>query len=109
VPDAWRANTPEGLADRLRATKAAGLLPLFPFGSDFDATEQRLLPALMWLKSRVGDARRWPSLIGALVAPGGRAEDAELLARLGLATPASIGERVLARLVRGAIERSRTP
>ncbi|HEU4664075.1 MAG TPA: acetyl-CoA hydrolase/transferase C-terminal domain-containing protein [Dokdonella sp.] len=107
VPDAWRANTPEGLADRLSATKAAGLLPLFPFGSDFDATEQRLLPALMWLKARVGDARRWPSLVGALLAPGGRAEDAELLARLGLARPASAGERVLARLVRGAIERSR--
>jgi len=107
VPDAWRANTPDALADRLRATKAAGLLPAFPFGSDFDATELRVLPALLWLKARVGDPRRWPSLVAALLAPGGRTEDAELLARLGLARPASIGERVLARLVRGAVERSR--
>jgi len=107
VPDAWRANTPEALAERLRAAKAAGLLPAFPFGSDFDATELRVLPALLWLKARVGDPRRWPSLVAALLAPGGRADDAELLARLGLARPASIGERVLARLVRGAIERSR--
>ena len=107
VPDAWRANTPEALAERLRAAKAAGLLPAFPFGSDFDATELRVLPALLWLKARVGDPRRWPSLVAALLAPGGRADDAELLARLGLARPASIGERVLARLMRGAIERSR--
>ncbi|MGN6519324.1 MAG: acetyl-CoA hydrolase/transferase C-terminal domain-containing protein [Dokdonella sp.] len=107
VPDAWRSNTPEALAERLRVTKAAGLLPAFPFGTDFDATEQRLLPALLWFKSRVGDPRRWPSLVAALFAPRGRTDDIDLLARLDLAHPASIRERVLARLVRGAIARSR--
>jgi acyl-CoA hydrolase len=107
VPDAWRANTPEALAGRLRATKAAGLLPTFPFGSDFDDIERRVLPALMWLKTRAGDPRRWPSLVTALLAPRGRADDAPLLERLALARPASVRERVLARLVRGAIARSR--
>ena len=106
VPDAWRANTPEALAERLRPQVAAGLLPTFPFGSDFDATERRILPALLWLKAHIGEPRRWPALLGALLAPGGRAEDAPLLARLALAQPQSLGERVLARLVRGAIVRA---
>jgi acyl-CoA hydrolase len=106
VPDAWRANTPEALAERLRPQVAAGLQPTFPFGSDFDATERRILPALLWLKAHVGEPRRWPALLGALLAPGGRAEDASLLARLALAQPQSFGERVLARLVRGAIARA---
>ena len=107
MPDAWRANTPAALAERLRPQVAAGLLPTFPFGSDFDATERRVLPALLWLKSHVADPRRWPALLGALLAPGGRTDDAApLLARLALAQPQSFGERVLARLVRGAIARA---
>ncbi|WP_395684127.1 acetyl-CoA hydrolase/transferase C-terminal domain-containing protein [Dokdonella sp.] len=107
VPDAWRANTPEALAERLRPQVSAGLLPTFPFGSDFDATERRILPALLWLKAHVAEPRRWPALLGALLAPGGRAEDTPLLARLALAQPQSVGERVLARLVRGAIARAK--
>ena len=106
MPDAWRANTPAALAERLRPQVSAGLLPTFPFGSDFDATERRILPALLWLKAHIGEPRRWPALLGALLAPGGRAEDAPLLARLALAQPQSVGERMLARLVRGAIARA---
>jgi acyl-CoA hydrolase len=109
VPDAWRANTPEALAERLRPQVNAGLLPTFPFGSDFDATERRILPALLWLKAHIAEPRRWPALLGALLAPGGRAEDAPLLARLALAQPQSFGERALARLVRGAIARAGAP
>jgi acyl-CoA hydrolase len=109
VPEAWRSNTPEALTARLRPQVSAGLLPTFPFGSDFDATERRILPALLWLKAHVGEPRHWPALLGALLAPGGRAEDAPLLARLSLAQPQSVGERVLARLVRGAIARAGAP
>ena len=105
VPDAWRANTPEGLADRLRAQKAAGLFPTFPFGSDFDDTERRVLPALMWLKARVGSPKRWPQLLGALLAPGDADADA-VLARLSLDRPRSLQERIMARLVRGASVRA---
>ena len=107
VPDAWRSNTPEALNDRLRPQVTAGLLPTFPFGSDFDATERRILPALLWLKAHIGEPRRWPALLGALLALGGRAEGTPFLARLALAQPQSVGERVMARLVRGAIVRAK--
>jgi acyl-CoA hydrolase len=106
VPEAWRNNTPEALAAGLRNQVGAGLFPSFPFGSDFDATERGVLPALLWLKSHVGEPRRWPALLGALIAPG-NGDVAASLARLDLGQPRSFGERILARLVRGALVRTR--
>lgn len=107
VPDAWRANTPDGLASRLDASLRAGLLPRFPFGSDFDATELRLIPALTWLKSHVASPRRWLALLGALIAPGDASGAAAGLERLGLQTPSGLRERMFARLVRAALARTR--
>ena len=45
LPNAARDNTPDALAQALKPAAEAGLLPQFPFGTDFTATEQRLLPA----------------------------------------------------------------
>ena len=104
VPDAWRANTPQQLRAALAAARRAGLFPAFPLGSDFDASEQRLLPALAWMQGQSARGLRgWPALAGALLAPG-RAIDAEAaLARMRLAAPRGLGERLLARLLRGAL------
>jgi hypothetical protein len=107
VPDAWRANTPAGLAERMRDAKARGLFPPFPFGSDFTEIEQYLLPALLWLKKSTSDWRRWPTVLSALIAPGTNNDAAApALERLGLSQPANVAERLLARLVRGALARS---
>ena len=70
------------------------------------AVEQRLLPALLWLKKSTADWRRWPSVLGALIAPGSSSDMDAPLERLGLSTPGSLGERLLARLVRGALSRT---
>src|SRR6266550_3291838 len=51
LPAACRDNTPERIARALGPARAQGLLPPFPFGSDFTVTEQRLLPALQLLRS----------------------------------------------------------
>jgi hypothetical protein len=107
VPAAWRRNSPQRLAGNLASFATRGILPTFPFGSDFNAVELRVLPALLWLKQRVGKPGRWPQLLGALAAPGTHADVAACLERLGLARPHSLGERALARLVRGAVVRSR--
>ena len=106
VRDAWRRNTPADLAERMRPFLAKGLFQQFPFGSDFTAVEQRLLPALLWLKKSTADWRRWPSVLGALIAPGSSSDMDAPLERLGLSTPGSLGERLLARLVRGALSRT---
>lgn len=106
VPEAWRTNTPEALRAKLRPFAARGLLPAFPFGSDFDAVERRLLPALLWLKAAT-TPRKWPMLLGAALAPGGGSDTAPALSRLGFARD-GMGwrERLMARLVRAALART---
>jgi acyl-CoA hydrolase len=106
VPDAWRRNTPQDLAARMKPFVSRGLFPTFPFGSDFTAIERRLLPALLWLRKTTADWRRWPAVLGALVSPGRADQANEVLERLGLADPAGFAERVTARLVRGALARA---
>jgi acyl-CoA hydrolase len=107
VPDAWRRNTPADLAARMRPFAAQGLFPLFPFGSEFTAIERRLLPALLWLKKSTGQWRRWPAVIAALLAPGTSADADACLERLELTgSSRNLGERLLARLVRGALART---
>jgi hypothetical protein len=65
------------------------------------------LPALRWLKKTTGDFRRWPAVLAALLAPGAAPDADACLQRLALAgSSPSLGERLLARLVRGALART---
>lgn len=102
IPDAARANLPERISDALAPARARGLLSSFPFGTDFTATEQRLMPALQRLKtvaaSPLAAARLALSGLGAA-----GAEDAESLARLGLDAPTGLQDRFYRALVLGAL------
>ncbi len=91
VPERARANTEERLAQHLAPLDRRGLLPLFPLGTDFDADEQRLVAALLWLKKNF-------SILGL---PGARPrpQDLPALARMGLAEPRGLRERLLRRVV----------
>ena len=100
LPKSARGNLPEAIERGLRPAADAGLLPAFPFGTDFTDVEQRLLPALAKLKSAP------PPELAALLLRGviSRSQkDGECLARLGLAQPKSASERLYAALVRGAL------
>jgi acyl-CoA hydrolase len=102
IPAARRQNTPEAVARALQPAKDAGLAPTFPFGTDFDAVEQSLMPVLQSLEAaQAAPAELARLLLGGL---GGRASpvaDAGLR-RMGLAAPKSIKDRAYAALVRGA-------
>ncbi len=106
IPEAWRKHRPEYLREAMQPLQAKGLFGLFPFGSDFDATEQRLLPALGWLKNATPTWRgRW-QLLRALAKPGAPVPDeAALLARMGLAQPRTLSERLQQRLMQAALRR----
>jgi hypothetical protein len=99
VPERALVNTPQALAERLTPLGRQGLLPAFPLGTDFNAEEQRLVPALGWLKENAshwrGRAAIAAGLLSAQAAPG----DAPTLARMGLAAPHGLRERLLRRLV----------
>ncbi|HQV73835.1 MAG TPA: acetyl-CoA hydrolase/transferase C-terminal domain-containing protein, partial [Dokdonella sp.] len=105
IPAAWAANTAAQLQARLKPARDQGLLLDYPFGSDFNDIELRLLGGLGWLKAAMAKASGWHRIAATVIAPGAR--DGELLARMGLARPTSLKERLLARMLTGALNRTR--
>jgi hypothetical protein len=107
IPIAYRDNLPERIAGALKPARDAGLLPSFPFGSDFTDVEQRLIPALELLQ----DARHAPQHLPGLLWQGlthrPDQADGECLARLGLDRPATWSERAYRALVSAALIRGR--
>ena len=107
IAGAYRDNRPERITAALKPAREAGLLPTFPFGSDFTEVEQRLIPALQVLQ----DAQRTPRRLAGLLWQGfvgsPDASDRECLARLGLDKAATWQERVYRALVSAALARSR--
>ncbi|TXH24852.1 MAG: acetyl-CoA hydrolase [Elusimicrobia bacterium] len=101
IPEAWKRNTREDLGMRLAPFRVRGLLPAYPFGSDFSALELRLLQALGTLKRSISSPRHWPRIVLALLGAG--VQDAEALARMGLSRPRGLRERILARLLGGML------
>jgi Acetyl-CoA hydrolase/transferase C-terminal domain len=103
IPGAYRENYPERIADALRPARLAGLLPSFPFGSDFTDVEQRLIPALQFLQ----EVQRTPRHLPALIWQGWRQRlqpaEAQCLARLGLDKPSTWQERLYRALVIAAL------
>jgi acyl-CoA hydrolase len=103
LPDACRDNTPECIARALAPAHEQGLLPPFPFGSDFTATEQRLIPALELLSSAA------PLQLAGLIAKGlfagaPASQEKECLARMGLEPRSSLLDYIYGALVHGALE-----
>jgi acyl-CoA hydrolase len=101
LPKAARDNTPQAIERALRPAANAGLLPVFPFGTDFTDTEQRLIQALQTLKSST------PAGLAALALRGLSApsrKNIDCLERLKLAQPRSSAEWFYALLVRGALQ-----
>jgi acyl-CoA hydrolase len=107
LPKAARDNTPDAITRVLKPAQDDGILPPFPFGTDFTEVEQRLLPALQTLKSAS------PAQLAVLTLRGltARAPQPELdrlgLDRLGLAKPQTLTDRLYAVLVRGALAAAR--
>jgi hypothetical protein len=103
IPAVHRQNMPERIVEALKPAREAGLLPSFPFGSDFTDVEQRLIPALEILQ----DAQRTPLRLAGLLWRGVRrtpdAADLACLARLGLDRPATWPERLYRALVTAAL------
>jgi acetyl-CoA hydrolase/transferase-like protein len=106
IPAAHRENFPERIASALKPAREAGLLPSFPFGSDFTEVEQRLIPALQLLQDAQRSPQRLPGLLWQGLTRIPDAADNECLARLGLDRPATLSERAYRALVSAALARS---
>jgi hypothetical protein len=104
IPPVCRANTPERIARALTPLREKGLLPEFPFGTDFTVTEQRLIPALQRLQQASANPAALVSLLWRGLSAGS-ADDADCLARMRLDAPATLRERLYRWLLRGALTR----
>jgi Acetyl-CoA hydrolase/transferase C-terminal domain len=103
LPAACRDNTPERIAKALAPARERGLLPPFPFGTDFTEVEQRLIPALELLRSSS------PLQLVQLLARGFFAgkpmpQVEECLARMGLAKRSTAMDYVYGALLHGALD-----
>lgn len=107
IPAAYRDNHPERIAAALKPAREAGLLPSFPFGSDFTDVEQRLIPALQLLQDAQSAPRCLPGLLWQGFTGHPDAADIECLARLGLDKPVTLVEHAYRALVSAALARSR--
>jgi len=103
IPEAWRANRPDVLRQRMKPAIDAGLAAAFPFGSDLNADELRLGRALKWLKAETATTFGRARTVVRALAGSGKAP-AELLARMGLAAPATREERMFVRLLGHAFQ-----
>jgi len=107
IPPVYRNNYPERISGALLPARDAGLLPPFPFGSDFTDVEQRLIPALQLLQEAQGSPQLLPGLLWQGFTGHPDEADRECLSRLGLDKPATWSERAYRALVSAALMRSR--
>lgn len=105
IPAAHRENFPDRITAALKPSRDAGLLPAFPFGSDFTDVERRLIPALQILKEASASPLNLLGLAWQGVSSRRDADEA-CLARLQLDRPKSLSDRLYRVLVSAALARS---
>ncbi|MGE0233733.1 MAG: acetyl-CoA hydrolase/transferase C-terminal domain-containing protein [Flavobacteriaceae bacterium] len=107
IPESYRANTPAHLNEWLEAPNRNGLLPTFPFGTDFTELEQSLLPVLARLRDAQASKMRLAGLVLKGLATGSDAHIRAVEERLSLDSPRSLAERMTRLAVRGALASGR--
>jgi hypothetical protein len=98
IAPAKRDNHPERIATALSPLRERGLLPPFPFGTDFTPLEQRLIGALELLES----ATRLKLMRLAFAGLG--SNEASAVARMALEQPATAEQLLSRALLRGALK-----
>lgn len=105
IPAQFKNNTPERIARALKPAKERGLLPDFPFGTNFNEVELRIIPALQLLKQKLASPLSLvPILLRGLTAPRNAATE-ECIERMGLTRAASLKDKIYRALLRGALRR----
>jgi hypothetical protein len=103
VDRAYRENLPDKISAALAPARESGFLPAFPFGSDFNAIEQRLIPALQILSFAASSPQQIATLFWQGLTRRPDAADETCLSRLGLDQPTTFKERIYRTLVSGAL------
>lgn len=101
VPLLYQSNTPAAVQRGLQAARVSGLVPAYPFGSDFSTVEEDIVRALEYLQEQ--SESRWLKLkilFKSLGASGSsKARQQPHLSRMGLEVAASVSQRLEKRLL----------
>jgi len=101
VPPAYRANSPATVRQGLKSARISGLIPDYPFGSDFSVEEEDIVRALSYLQAQ--SETRWMKLKLLLrsLGTGGSAtaQQRPHLSRMGLDAVSSAGQNLEKRLL----------
>ena len=99
-----RNNTPKRIQAILGPARRDGLLPEFPFGTDFTDEEQRLIPALSVLdNARASKMALLKLLLRGAMAGGPAGVHDKALQRMDLASPGNVKEWIYRWLVHAAL------
>lgn len=99
IPDAFRNNRPERIADALAPFRREGTLPEYPFGTDLTDIEVGLARALRHLKRTMSGGLVLPELDDLVKTVDVPATAGPYLRRMGLEEPAGVQERAMRRAV----------
>jgi len=80
-------------------------LPDFPFGTDFDAIEQVLIPALSRLGDAAGSKKKLAALIWSSLVLSTHPKEAAAMRRMGYSSISGLSESLQARALRGSLRK----
>jgi hypothetical protein len=108
IPEACRDNLPQRLTRAFDNPRARGFFSEYPFGTDLTAEEVALARALKFLEAHAGSWRaRVRSATAALLRGAAAPRHTAALARMGLAQPRGVSERLQQRLLVLALDATR--
>jgi hypothetical protein len=80
--------------------------PPYPLGTDFTADEQVLVEALEWLQSNTSTKGKTMKTLLRALSGGGQMSNENAIARMGLAEPSGLGQIVMRRMLKLALQRT---
>jgi acyl-CoA hydrolase len=102
-PDFWSENTSRHIEQNLTPFREKGLLPEYPFGTDFTATEQRLIKALDKLKPISKSKSKLIKTAWRGFRKKPHKDQLAAIKRMGLDKPHNLDERIKAYLLRAVL------
>ncbi|MFC3195711.1 acetyl-CoA hydrolase/transferase C-terminal domain-containing protein [Marinicella sediminis] len=109
VPQAYRHNTPEMVAQRLAHAQSQGYFPAYPFGEDFTTQEKTIIAALKWLKTHTRNKYAILTTLSKALWVRPSAQEQGHLEWMALHQPNSFKEKLSAKLLVLALRYTRTP
>lgn len=94
LESSWGNNSQGNLEQTLRPFKEEGLLPDYPFGTDFTELEQRLIPVLQELKGAVSSKAALFKLVLKGLKTNENKSDTEIIKRLDLGRPSAVKDKI---------------